>query len=207
MDNTKRRELAFDIETAPQKDQQKALKDYRLRKSNGETPEHPSQIQTKARITCIATEKIRSKKRKVFQHENEAKLLGNFLDYFATYKPDLKVGWGCGGDEEFILGRAYVHGIRLRGFLEPQLVDVQNIINNGGNNAWSHNKTQGLNAWSKEKYGETKIKVREHGGASGLYMDGKIDKLKQYCKKDVELTAKHWRDIKKIKDDNWVYAD
>src|SRR3989344_7273622 len=86
-------------------------------------------------------------------------------------------------DIPFIIARSFIHGVKIRPFTLKQVIDLREKIN-----AYRYGKTRGR---LKEYAALIGLDVLETDGSQvpKLWHENKLDELRKYLEKDLEITA------------------
>lgn len=150
---------------------------------------------TESRIVCIGVKDCDSEETRVFWNYNESEMVSEFLQYFHDGGFKEIIGYNVAFDIQHIFSKILKYRIRSNSFLTSSVKDLMAIVKNAGC-GYTMNKPGKLDDWTNYLFGERKLEK----GASvpELFEAGKIQKIIDYNKKDVELTFKLWQRIQEV---------
>lgn len=150
----------------------------------------------KDKIICIGVADLKSDEINLFQNEDEEKLVKEFIKYVKAKEFDKVIGYNVSFDNRFIMAKCLDYKINCGFFFDqPYHIDLMNKVQNPVD-MYSRNSSGSLDDWVRYLFSDGKSE--DNGDIPEMYEKGQLDKIKDYCKKDVRITAKLWRRLNRV---------
>lgn len=151
---------------------------------------------TEGRIICMGIMDVDTGETVVFQREDEAWMIIDFLNYFRKKQFEEIIGYNVVFDIRFIFGRCLKHGLMAPWFFSSRYNDLMHTMKSV-KPIWSMNRPGTLGQWTEFLFGDDgKMKLDED--VLTMYNNGDIEKIVEYNRVDVEVTYKLWKSVNKV---------
>ncbi len=154
---------------------------------------HPAE----GRIICIGIMDVDTEDVKVFQREDEAWMIIEFLNYYRKGGFNEIIGYNILFDTRFIFGRCLKHGIMAAQFLNSRYTDLMHIMKSV-RPVYSTNRPGKLGEWADLILGDGNGKITLEEDIKTLYEEGRIREIVQYNEVDVLVTYRLWERVQKV---------
>lgn len=131
------------------------------------------------------------------KQKTEKQIVEQFLEWVDGHEVTKAIGYNIPFDDRFIFAKALEYKVDASYFFSDQCyhVDLLNYMKTPKNMP-NMNKPGGLDDWVVSLFGEEKLE--ENGDVPGLIEDGELDRVVEYCEKDVELTYRLWKRLRQV---------
>jgi uncharacterized protein YprB with RNaseH-like and TPR domain len=141
------------------------------------------------RIICIGTHDTATGQTHVFHDQDEKQLIQDFINYIDKRGFTHVTAYSVHFDRRFVGVRALKHRIHLQGFSQLSYEDPMEILAQLGYH-YSMNDKDSLDHWAKHLLGREK--QEKSSDVPGMYDQGEIKRIKEYCRDDVEILKELW---------------
>lgn len=150
----------------------------------------------KDKVICIGLKDVRNDRTTVVMEDTEEETVTKFLQYCHSQGFDKVVGYNVSFDDRFIWAKALKYGIPCRRFfVDAYHEDLMSRMKTPVD-MYSSNNPGSLDDWIYYLFGEEKSE--DNGSVPRLYERGEVERIKDYCEKDVEVTWKLWDRIETV---------
>lgn len=140
-------------------------------------------------IICIGIKDVETDKTHVFRGQKEEETVRSFAKYGHRRDFDEIIGYNVIFDIRYVFAKCMKYGITAGNLFNSHYKDLMSTMKSV-KPVYNHNKPGKLNQWLVHIFEEAKMLDNED--IPELYEDGEVDKIIEYCRKDVELTYKLW---------------
>lgn len=147
-------------------------------------------------IICIGIKDVNKEKTAVIRESSEEATVQKFIDYCQENQVEEVIGYKVDFDDRFVFAKCLEYQIPCSQFFEDAYhVDLMQKLKTPVQ-MYSSNNPGGLDDWVYYLFDENKSE--ENGEVPEMYENDEIDRIKKYCRKDVELTYQLWNRINTV---------
>lgn len=147
-------------------------------------------------IICIGLMDVNKEATTVIREGSEEETVRKFVEYCQDNKVEEVIGYNISFDDRYIFAKCLKYEINCDYFFNETwhsdiMEDMKTPVK-----MYSSNNPGGLDDWVYYLFDEEKSE--ENGDVPEMYENGEIERIMDYCRKDVELTYKLWKRVQRV---------